>query len=115
MQDFLSYHDAHYHPATMMARRGGPPSPGVGASGVVEGAPPPALPAGVEASGLGGGAPPPPPPGEDASAAIELSPRQVDGGGGEGGPSSSTDQEESATDDVGVDYEGPKTHPPSHN
>ncbi|CAO2187021.1 unnamed protein product [Urochloa humidicola] len=111
----LSYHyDVHYHPA-MMARRGGPqprPSPGVElASGSVERAPPPSLP-GVEANGgVAGGVPPPPE--KEAGAAVEPSPspsppQEVDDGGGE-------QAEESATDDVGVDYEGPKTHPPSHN
>ncbi|CAL5008372.1 unnamed protein product [Urochloa decumbens] len=117
MQD-LSYYHVHYHPAMMLARRGGPPprpSPSVemsgGGGGGVEGAPPPPSLPGVEASGVvAGGAPPPPE--KESGAAVEPSPspsppREVDDGGGE--------HEENATDDVGVDYAGPKTHPPSHN
>ncbi|CAL5010211.1 unnamed protein product [Urochloa decumbens] len=116
MQD-LSYYHVHYHPAMMLTRRGGPPprpSPSVemsGGGGGVEGAPPPPSLPGVEASGVvAGGAPPPPE--KESGAAVEPSPspsppREVDDGGGE--------HEENATDDVGVDYAGPKTHPPSHN
>ncbi|CAL5004003.1 unnamed protein product [Urochloa decumbens] len=110
----LSYYHVHYHPAMTLARRGGPPprpSPGVEASGGVQGAPPPppSLP-GVEASGVvAGGAPPPSE--KEAGAAVQPSPSpppEVNDGGGE-------QEEENATDDVGVDYAGPKTHPPSHN
>lgn len=123
------YNNVRYHPAMMMARRGGPAprlssAAGVHAAGDIGDAPPRSLSA-VQSSGVVEGAPPPPPPAEkqETDDAIEPSPSSLipspqpfsDGSvsGGEEGASSS---EQETDDDVGIDdYVEAKTHPPSTN
>jgi hypothetical protein len=129
MQVLPDYSDVrHYHPA-MMARWGGgapprPPSPSVELAGIGGLLPPPPSLSAVEPSGVEGAPPPPSPAGkQDTSAAMEPSPSPMPSSPhGEGASSSSdasaTEQEASAaSDDVDVDadYDGPMTHPPSHN
>ncbi|KXG24451.1 hypothetical protein SORBI_3007G044000 [Sorghum bicolor] len=134
MQVLSDYNDVrrHYHPA-MMARWGvgAPPRPpstspsvellaGVGGSSSPP--PPPSLSA-VEPNAVEG-APPPPPPlmppagKQETSAAMEPSPSLPHGEGASSSDASEMGHEESPSgDDVDVDadYDGPMTHPPSHN
>jgi|UniRef100_A0A804RIB3 hypothetical protein len=97
-------HDVHYHPAMMMARRGGPtpqPSPSsVEVAGVVGGAPQPPVSFAVEAGK------------RDTGAARMMEPSPMPAPRGEGASSESeASATESASDDVSVDYAGPRTHP----
>lgn len=124
----------HYHPPMpMMARWGGGAPPLTPRPPIVEltgigGSPPPPPPSlsAVEPNGIEGTPPPPPPPTprkQDTSAATEPSsptpmPSPPHGQGASSSDASATGQEASATSDdvdVNVDYDGPMTHPPSHN
>ncbi|CAD6266157.1 unnamed protein product [Miscanthus lutarioriparius] len=122
------YNDVrHYHPK-MMARWGGgapprPPStsPSVELAGIGGAPPPPSLSA-VEMEPKGVEGAPSPPGKRDTSAALEPSPSPMPspphGEGASSSDASATGQEESAASDdvdVNADYDGPMTHPPSHN
>lgn len=96
-------HDVHYHPAMMMARRGGPtpqPSPSSVEVAGVGGAPQPPVSFAVEAGK------------RDTGAARMMEPSPMPAPRGEGASSESeASATESASDDVSVDYAGPRTHP----